>query len=117
VLPGIDIRERRVGDVRVLTAAGELDLFAAPELRERLLALMDAPGAAVVLDLRETTFLDSTALGVIVAAAKAGSASGARLVLVSTQPSIARTLAITGLDRVIAVERELEPALGLAERG
>ena len=72
---------------------------------------------SVVLDLRETTFMDSTALGVIVAAMKALRAQDGRLVLVNESRSIAKTLTITGLDELLAVERTLDAALAVARDG
>ena len=73
------------------------------------------PGrGAVVLDLRETTFLDSTALGVIIAAMKALRIRSGRLVLVNDRTSITKTLAITGLDHLLTVESELEDAVRVA---
>ena len=74
------------------------------------------PGSAVVLDLRETTFLDSTALGVIIAAMKALRRRGGRLVLVNDRRSITKILAITGLDQLLTVEASLEDALARARQ-
>jgi anti-sigma B factor antagonist len=97
--------------ILVMAVQGELDLYSAPELRARLLAAIDDGADSVVLDLRETTFMDSTALGVIVAAMKALRAQDGRLVLVNESRSIAKTLAITGLDEMLAVERTVDAAV------
>lgn len=102
--------------ILVMSVRGDLDLYSAPELRARLLAAIDDGADAVILDLRTTTFMDSTALGVIVAAMKALRAQDGRLVLVNESRSIAKTLAITGLDDLLAVEDTLAAAL-VAARG
>jgi len=111
---GLDIRETIEDDVLIVAVRGELDLYTAPDLRSLLLGAIQAGRSAVVLDLRDTTFLDSTALGVIIAAMKALRIRSGRLVLVNDRTSITKTLAITGLDHLLAVEAVLEDAVRVA---
>lgn len=113
----VDIAVSERGGVLVVSVSGELDLFAAPELRSRMLDEVRDGRQEVVLDLRETTFMDSTALGVIIAALKALQERRGRLVLVNERASIDKTLAITGLDRVLQVERDLDEAVAAAQSG
>ena len=111
---GLDIRETIEGEVLIVAVRGELDLYTAPDLRSLLLGAIQNGRGAVVLDLRETTFLDSTALGVIIAAMKALRIRSGRLVLVNDRTSITKTLAITGLDHLLTVESALEDAVRVA---
>ena len=111
---GLDIQETIQDEVLIVSVRGELDLYTAPDLRSLLLGAIQDGRGAVVLDLRETTFLDSTALGVIIAAMKALRVRSGRLVLVSDRTSIAKTLAITGLDHLLPVESALEDAVRVA---
>lgn len=58
---------RIVGDhprpgTAVLAIWGEADLHSAPELREHIRDAIDEGSTTLVLDLSETTFVDSTAL-------------------------------------------------------
>jgi len=111
---GLEIRETIEDEVLIVAVRGELDLYTAPDLRSLLLEAIQAGRASVVLDLRETTFLDSTALGVIIAAMKALRIRSGRLVLVNDRTSISKTLAITGLDHLLSVESVLEDAVRAA---
>lgn len=113
----IDIGTAAQDGVLVVTVRGDLDLYTAPDLRAGMLAAIGDGAASVVLDLRATSFMDSTALGVIIAAMKALRAQGGRLVLVNESRSISKTLAITGLDELLAVERTIEEAVALARTG
>lgn len=113
----VDIGSRDVDGALVIAVSGELDLLAAPELRSRLLDEVRSGRREIVLDLRETTFMDSTALGVIIAALKTLQERHGRLVLVNTRASIDKTLAITGLDRVLQVARDLDSAVEAARGG
>lgn len=111
---GLEIRDSVEDEVLIVAVRGELDLYTAPDLRSLLLGAIQDGRTAVVLDLRETTFLDSTALGVIIAAMKALRVRSGRLVLVNDRTSITKTLAITGLDHLLSVESVLDDAVRVA---
>ena len=96
--------ERRGDDV-VLHVAGEFDLYSAPEFKAELAAVIATGACTVVVDLMETTFLDSTALGALVGGLKRLRADGGELSLVCSDRSILRLFEITGLDRVFTIQR------------
>jgi anti-sigma B factor antagonist len=81
----------------VLEASGELDLAVAPWLSEQLDSLFVGGASSVILDLSSATFLDSTALGVLVGVLNRCKDLGGCVHLVVTEPQILRVLSITGL--------------------
>jgi anti-sigma B factor antagonist len=87
----------------VVVAEGELDLYTSPRLREILTERIDAGTRHLVIDLARVTFVDSTALGVMVSALKRVKAEGGALELRSPTPSARKVLEITGLNRVFTV--------------
>ncbi|HTZ08899.1 MAG TPA: STAS domain-containing protein [Acidimicrobiales bacterium] len=89
--------------VPVVTVGGEVDLATAPRLAEHLEGLGESGATTVVVDLTEVRFVDSTALGVLVAAMKRLRAGGGDLRLVVTEPHLAKVFSITGLDDVFAI--------------
>jgi anti-sigma B factor antagonist len=97
----------------VVSVRGEADLHSAPELRERLSAILDEGAELVLLDLSETTFIDSMALGVILVNAKRLRASGGRLELIVGTSDIRRVFEITMLDRVLVIHPSRAQAVGL----
>jgi anti-sigma B factor antagonist len=103
--------ERPSGDSAVVAVAGDADLHSGPELRERLTGLMDEGVTWLVLDLSETTFVDSMALGVLLGCVKRLRATGGRLDVVVPRPDIRRIFEITMLDRVFDLHMTLEQAL------
>ena len=105
------IATMKAGDsAYVVTVDGELDLYSTPRLTAELGALTaDAP--EVVLDLTAVTFMDSTALGAILASARLLRAAGGRLSLVASGASTRKLLALVGVDRVLAVYETAERAL------
>jgi anti-sigma B factor antagonist len=92
----------------VVVVGGELDLHTAGELDETLARL---DGRRIVVDLREVTFLDSTALAVLLAAARrrAGKRLGVDLVL--GPGDVRRVFQITGLDQRFRFFETVEEAL------
>lgn len=98
------------GGTPVVEVRGELDLLAAPKLSRRLLDATSEVGGDVVLDLSETTFVDSTTLGVLVGTARRLARHGARLVVVATHPNIVHVIELTGLHRVFTVVGSREQA-------
>jgi anti-sigma B factor antagonist len=94
-----------VADGRATIAVtGEIDIRSAPELREQLQTVLADGVTAIQLDLRNVTFLDSTALSVMVGAHKRlAREHGALDIVTSTEGAVRRVLEVTGLDRVFRV--------------
>ena len=98
------LTDRALGDGRnLLAVSGVVDLFAAPELKDRALALLDERGRELVLDLSQATYIDSTGLGVLLSAAKRAELLEGRIVIVNVDAQIARIFEITGLETILAI--------------
>jgi anti-sigma B factor antagonist len=106
------IKDRQVdGDRHVVTVTGEIDLFTAPEFKQRVSAPIDAGRSHVIVDLSETTFIDSSSLGVLIGAHRRLKLRGGSLVVVCDNDAIVKTFRITGLDGVFTLVRTLDDAL------
>src|ERR1700760_2315105 len=92
-----------VGDCAVLRVAGEVDVYTAPRLRERIRELAGAGTGHLIADLSEVDFLDSTGLGVLVGGLKRVREDGGSLALAVRTPRILRVFQITGLTKAFAV--------------
>lgn len=103
--------DRPTNGVHVVAVAGEVDIFTAPELKRAIAAAIDGGARAVVVDLTETRFLDSTALGVLIGAVKRLRPLDGRLLIVNTEPSTAKTFEITGLDQIFTIVGTRDEAL------
>ena len=113
-LPAIEfsVRTAQIGPAEhVLTLAGELDLYSAPQLEHAIASALDAGAPTVILDLRGVTFFDSNALAVITAGAKRARAASGDLVLVTDRHDVLRVIEITGLDRFLTVRSSLASAV------
>ena len=110
--PDFAITEQPGDDERhVLAVRGEIDLFTAPELKQVLADAIQAGRLRIVLDLTGTSFLDSTALGVLIGAVKRLRSRGGALAIVNVDENIAKTFEITGLDQIFTIVGTREEAL------
>ena len=83
------------------SAGGELDAYAAPDLSQAFTSV--AGEDRIVVDLETVSFLDSTALGVVVKAIREVDERRGRSVIVLPAGPARRIFEITTLDRVLAV--------------
>src|ERR671937_821222 len=92
------IEDRRVdADTHVVAVTGEIDLFTSPEFKQRVAAPIDAGRTHVIVDLTETTFIDSSSLGVLIGAHRRLRRLQGSLVIVCDGEPILKTFRITGL--------------------
>lgn len=94
----------------VISVEGELDLSTAPRLKWMLLDSLQGDGGQVVADLTRVTFMDSTALGVLVGVQRK-LALDARLAIVCTSENVLQIFQFSGIDSAFAIFPTLEEAL------
>jgi anti-sigma B factor antagonist len=109
---GLKIDQRALDEhTVVLQIAGDLELVSAPDLRRSLYRLLDEGHCQLVLDLRRVSFMDSTALGVIVAfQRKLG--DGQRLAIAGPTPDVLRMFELSGLAAAFPIFPKSEAAVG-----
>jgi anti-sigma B factor antagonist len=98
----------------VLAVKGEVDVYTAPRLREKLVELVSQGKRQVVVDLEGVEFLDSTGLGVLVGGLKRLRSHDGDLSLVCTQPRILKVFEITGLTNVFSIFASADEAASMS---
>ena len=98
-------------ETQVIELGGEIDLYTAPEFKERMVELIEDGKKRIVVDLSAATFIDSTTLGVLVGGVKRLRPAGGSLALVCTDQNITKIFEITGLDRVFPIHASRDDAL------
>lgn len=106
----LSLATRSVADHTVLEIGGEIDVYTAPRLRERLIEMVGAGERRVVVDLGRVEFLDSTGLGVLVGAHRRLRAGDGSLSLVCPHERLLKIFRITGLDSVFEIHDSVERA-------
>jgi anti-sigma B factor antagonist len=106
---GLEVVESRP-PYTVLAVKGEVDVYSAPRLREKLVELVSQGHRHIVVDLESVDFLDSTGLGVLVGGLKRLRSHEGDLTLVCTQARILKVFEITGLTTVFRIADSVKEA-------
>jgi anti-sigma B factor antagonist len=84
--------------------SGDLDIVTSDEIKRDLAALIDAGHLALVLDLTDVGFVDSSGLGALVAIHRHAVANNGSFVVRSVPPQVQRLFEITRLGEVLTVD-------------
>jgi anti-sigma B factor antagonist len=117
-LRAIDLRLRTAcveAGVYVIQVEGELDLYSSPELMRTVERLAD-DARSLVVDLSRTTFIDSTGVGILIAATKLMRLRGDELHLAGASPLTSRTLKTAGLQTFFSLVPTVAEAVTRAPR-
>jgi anti-sigma B factor antagonist len=101
----------------VVAASGEIDVYTAPALREKLVSLVEDGRYQLIVDMEAVEFLDSTGLGVLVGGLKRVRGHDGWIDLVCTNNRILRVFKITGLSKVFAIHDSLADAVAAHQQG
>jgi anti-sigma B factor antagonist len=87
----------------VINVRGEIHLSTAPDLSQRLSEAIDHGNAAVVLDLTDVGFIDSTGLSVLLNGLRRVTQLHGNLALVCANPTVLRLFQVTSLDETFDI--------------
>jgi len=107
----LSVTSHEQGGRTVVAVGGEIDVYTAPQLRERLNDLVADGQYHLVVDMQGVEFLDSTGLGVLVGGLKRVRAHDGSLRLVCVQEKILKVFRITGLTKVFPIHDSVEEAV------
>ena len=108
----LTLATREVEGTTVVSVGGEIDVYTAPKLRDKITELVGAGRFHLIVDMEDVEFLDSTGLGVLVGGLKKVRANNGSLQLVCNQERLLKIFRITGLAKVFVIHRSSEDALG-----
>ncbi len=100
--------------VGLVEVSGEVDIYTAPKFKEDMLAVIEEGATELIIDLSQVTFIDSTALGVLIGGIKRMHAVDGRMALVVNTRPVRKILTITGLDGVFEIHETREEAFAKA---
>lgn len=107
----VSVHSFEEGGRTVVQVGGEIDVYTAPVLRERLAALHESGQHDLVVDLRAVRFMDSTGLGVLVGVLKRVRLAGGSLSLVIDSERILKVFRITALTQIFDIFDSVGDAL------
>jgi len=95
--------EKKSWDVKL---SGEFDIFNAMNLKTELNALVDQKNADLILDCSALAYMDSTAIGSLVAVLKNVKVYEGKVVLKGLKQNMLKLFRITNLNKVFEIEGE-----------
>lgn len=101
-----------IGDIEVFRVVGEVDVSNVSTLSEQLLGSVSNQARAVILDLSNTTYIDSSGISLIFDAASGVKDRRRELRLVVVPSSfVAEVLSAVSIDESVPIDAVLEDAL------
>lgn len=107
----LDIAIRDQDDVCVMSLSGEVDVYTAPGLKQRLADAIDGGCSHVVVDLARVGFMDSSGLGALVSGLKRIKERDGTIRLACAGEQVLKVFRITGLDKVFPIFDTVDDAL------
>ena len=107
----LSLTARAEGGRTVIEATGEIDVETAPQLGDKIAALVDEGSYDLVLDLERVEFLDSTGLGALIGGLKRVRNHDGSLSLVCTRERLLKLFRITGLTKVFDIHPDVASAI------
>jgi anti-sigma B factor antagonist len=97
--------------IPVVYISGDLDAVSAPELRRTLWDMLLTGSSTILLQIEALTYVDSSGLGVLVAALRKSNEDLGTIALACPQANVTRVIRITGLDKLFSVYESEQQAL------
>jgi len=107
----LSLETRQEDGYTIVEVGGEIDVYTAPKLRDKITELVGSGSYRIVIDMEHVDFLDSTGLGVLVGGLKKVRAHDGSMDLICTQERLLKIFRITGLAKVFAIHGSQADAL------
>lgn len=101
---------RRPDGVAVVVPQGRLNMVAARQMKDLLATLLREGSARIVVDLEQTTFLDSSGLGALIGGLKGARQAGGDLRIARPTPEVLTVFQLTNMDKVLRPRDDVESA-------
>jgi anti-sigma B factor antagonist len=108
----LEIKKRKEEKVTILEIEGEVDLYSSPGLRTELLGLTNTKTKAVLVDLSNVKYMDSSGVATLVEALQQVGKYGGKLKLVNLREAVKDVFELSRLDKVFDIYQNLDEAKG-----
>src|SRR3954447_1208511 len=107
----LSLETRQEDGHTIIEVGGEIDVYTAPKLRDKITELVGSGNYHLVIDMEKVDFLDSTGLGVLVGGLKKARAHDGSMRLICNQERLLKIFRITGLSKVFVIHSSQADAL------
>ena len=107
----MDIAEKKLGSVSLLSLSGRLDAYSATEVEKKLNSLIDADQTRLVIDLEKLEYISSSGLRVFLSALKKAKKQQGDIKLACMKPFIKEVFDIAGFSQLFNIFDTQEAAV------
>ncbi len=107
----MDISCENRDDVVVLSLVGKIDIDSSPELKSKVLDLIEEGNKNILIDFSGVSFMNSSGLGTLINVVKEARSKEASLTIVSPTTFIKSLFKLTQLDKIFTIYDSMEEAL------
>lgn len=108
----MDFSVNTTDEYAVLTPQERLTAVGAPSLRKHVNRLLEDGNSRIVVDLSQTSFVDSSGLGALIGGLKAARLADGDLRIAAATPAVMNVLKLTNLDKVLRAYESPQTAFG-----
>ena len=99
----MEIELKDIGEHKVISVSGEVDLYNVSELKKALFSVTDGSYSSVVVDLKDVNYMDSSGIGALVAGQKKMRAHNGKFALINIHDDVLNILKLATLDRFLTI--------------
>lgn len=99
----MDLTHRNLGKIDIIKLSGRLVMADAPDVRQKLLGIIDEDHNHVILDLSGVDFMDSIGLSVLISVFKAARVRGGDVLLLNLTPAVRSLIELTRLQQIFEI--------------
>jgi anti-sigma B factor antagonist len=107
----MDIQDKQVNDVTILTIRGSIDALTAPQISEHINGLVSNDNIKLVADFSGVDYTSSAGLRVLLGAVKETRSKGGDLYLVDIQPDVEKVLKLSGFTSILKIFPDVDSAV------
>jgi anti-anti-sigma factor len=107
----MEIKDKQVEDVTVITLMGSIDALTAPQITEFIQAQVAKGNTKLVADLNGVDYTSSAGLRVLLGAIKETRAQSGDLRLAGIQPDVQKVLNLSGFSNILKIFDDLDAAV------
>lgn len=107
----LKINSKKVKNVGVIRIQGEVDMFTSPSVREKLLPFFTNETRGIIVDLSAVSFMDSSGIATLVEGLQWSKKEGKKFILTGLGDNVKNALALTKLDNVFDIRKDIDDVL------
>ncbi len=110
----MEFAQKQVGEVSIVKLAGRLDSSTAQPAEEKFAQMLGSGTPRLAIDMSGLEYISSAGLRVLLVIAKKVQQANGRIVLFGLVPTVREVFAVSGFDKIFAIQADADAAVAAA---